>query len=159
VKKGFQLVPVLEGDAGSIYTIQFERESPSEFDKFLANEMVRGQKASFERLVSKLREMSNEYGFEAGLFKVEEGKRRDYVVALIEGKIRLYCLRIDDTLIVVGNGGVKDTRTYQDDPHLNASVEDLQMVHDRLMKRIYSGRILVDRNNGALRGSLNFYKD
>lgn len=152
-------MPVSLKDAGSIYTIQFEGEPQTEFDKFLGDEKVKKEQVSLERLVAKLNEMSSDYGFCASCFNEEEGKKRDYVVALRDGKIRLYCLLIRDTLIVVGNGGVKKTRTYQEDPHLKASVEDMQSVHDQLMNRIYSGRILVDHNTGVLRGSLSFLKD
>lgn len=158
MKPGFKIVPVFLKDAGSIYTIQFEGETLTEFDKFLGDSRVKRQAASLKRLASKLDEMASEYGFVSDLFKEEEGSRRDYVVALSEGKIRLYCLLIQDTLIIVGNGGVKKTRTYQEDPHLNTSVEDMQRVNDQLMSRIYSGRIRVDRNTGVLRGALNFFK-
>ncbi|NTW51486.1 MAG: hypothetical protein HGB22_02685 [Chlorobiaceae bacterium] len=159
MKQGFKIVPVNLGVAGSIYTIQLEEESQTEFDKFLMADDVNNQEASLNRIKSKLIEMSTEYGFAAHYFKESEGRKRDYVSALSDGKLRLYCLRIDNTLLVVGNGGVKTTRTYQEAPHLNASVEDLQRVHDLLMKRIYSGRIHVDHNTGVLRGSMNFFKD
>lgn len=148
-------MPEYSGDGGTLYTIQFEDES-SEFDKFLQNKEVREDQAAFERLLSKLGAMIQEYGFGEEFFKVNEGKRGDYVVALSEQKIRLYCLRIESVLLIVGNGGVKTTRTYQQDPHLKASVEELQMVHRLVMGRIYSGSIRVDHSTGKLRGLLSF---
>lgn len=156
MKRSFKIVPVDSGDGGSVYTIQFDGESRSEFDKFLKNKLVREERDAYERLISKLGAMTNEYGFEGELFKENEGKRNDYVVALSEGVLRLYCLRVDNTLLIIGNGGVKRTRTSQEDSHLNSSVEDLQMVHKCVMHRIFSGGIHVDRITGALRGSLNF---
>ncbi|NTU74025.1 hypothetical protein HGB07_07770 [Candidatus Roizmanbacteria bacterium] len=106
--------------------------------------------------MAKLKEMSRESGFLGGFFKEKEGSRRDYVVDLREDKLRLYCLRVDDFLLIVGSGGVKTTRTYQEDPHLLASVEDLQMVHDLFMRMYLSGKIRVDSNTGTLRGTLKF---
>lgn len=147
------------GDAGSIYTIQLQGEVETEFDKFLINKEVAKEQDSLSRLVSKLEAMSDDYGFESELFKEEEGSRWDYVVALREGQLRLYCLRIENVLLIVGNGGVKTVRTYQQDPHLSASVEDLQEVHKVLMSRIYSGKLHVDRHTGSLRGLLNFFND
>jgi hypothetical protein len=158
-QRGFKLEPVHSGDAGSIYTIQFEGELQTEFDKFLENESVRKEKTSFDRILGKLRDMSDEYGFPGDLFKEEEGCRWDYVVALSEDNLRLYCLRIDDVLIIIGNGGEKTTRTYQEDPHLNVAVEDLQMVHKVIMSKITCGLIRYDRRTGTLRGSLNFFTD
>jgi hypothetical protein len=159
VKQGFAIVPVTSGDGGSLYTIQYDGESQSEFDKFLENEEVQKERSSRSRLVAKLNEMVHEYGFVREFFKEEEGKRWDYVVALKEGRLRLYCLRAEDFLLIVGNGGVKKTRTYQQDSHLNASVEELQRVHKLVMNRIYSGRILVERHSGVLRGALNFSQE
>lgn len=161
-RRGFKVELVESGLAGSIYTILFYGESQAdqtEFDKFLSNKAVISQKASLQRLLAKLTSMSNDYGFPGEFFKEEEGARRDYVVALREQKLRLYCLRIDKVLLVVGNGGVKTTQTYQEDPLLFASVEDLQMVHDLFMKRYLLGKIRVDRNTGILRGSLDFHID
>jgi hypothetical protein len=149
-------VSVDSGDGGSVYTIQFDGESQSEFDKFLKNKLVREERGAFERLISRLEAMTKEYGFKEEQFKEKEGKKKDYVVALSEGVLRLYCLRIENTLLIIGNGGVKRTRTYQQDSHLNSSVEDLQMVNKCIMRRIFSGGIHVDRITGELRGSLNF---
>lgn len=152
----FKIVPVRSSDAGSIYTIQFEGESQTEFDKFLTNTRVHKQKIAFNKILGLLDVMSKTYGFLEQFFKNEEGCRWDYVVALREGKLRLYCLRVDNMLLIIGNGGVKTTDTYQEDPYLNASVEDLQMVHKVVMGKINSGRLHYDRNTGVLRGSLNF---
>lgn len=157
MKRRFKIVPVGSGDGGSVYTIQFDGESQSEFDKFLKNKLVRNERGAFERLISKLEAMTKEYGFKEEQFKEKEGKKKDYVVALSEGVLRLYCLRVENALLIIGNGGVKRTRTYQQDSHLKSSVEDLQMVHKCVMHRIYSGGIHVDHITGELRGSLNFF--
>jgi len=156
--KGFKIAPVKSGDAGSIYTIQFEGESQTEFDKFLLSEGGDHQSDAFERLLSQLDVMVNKYGFLEDFFKIEEGCRLDYVVALRDLYLRLYCLRIDDALLVVGNGGVKNTQTYQEDARLYASVTDLQMVHKVIMSKINSGLIRYDRVTGTLCGSLNLYQ-
>lgn len=57
-----------------------------------------------------------------------EGKMSDNMAALAidSRKLRLYCLRVSDHVLVVGNGGVKSTATYEEDPILNGYVCDLQ---------------------------------
>lgn len=64
-----------------------------------------------------------------------EGKMKDNVVALSidSKKLRLYCLRISDQILIVGNGGVKNTRTYNESVELNGYVMDLQKF-DELLK-------------------------
>ena len=58
-----------------------------------------------------------------------EGKMSDNLAALAidSRKLRLYCLRISDQIMIVGNGGVKTTRTYKEDEELSGYVMDLQL--------------------------------
>ena len=42
------------------------------------------------------------------------------------GKLRLYCLRISDQILIIGNGGLKNTRTYEESEELSGYVMDLQ---------------------------------
>lgn len=60
----------------------------------------------------------------------------DSVVALpvLKSKLRLYCLRLTDKILVLGNGGVKNNRTYQEDDTLQGYVMDLQKF-ERLLKQ------------------------
>ena len=53
---------------------------------------------------------------------------KDSVAAIpIEGgKLRLYCLRISEQIVILGNGGVKTAKTYEEDSKLYGYVLDLQ---------------------------------
>ena len=42
------------------------------------------------------------------------------------GKLRLYCLRISDQILIIGNDGLKNTRTYEESEELSGYVMDLQ---------------------------------
>ena len=42
------------------------------------------------------------------------------------GKLRLYCLRISDQILIIGNGGLKNTRTHEESEELSGYVMDLQ---------------------------------
>ncbi len=42
------------------------------------------------------------------------------------GKLHLYCLRISDQILIIGNGGLKNTRTYEESEELSGYVMDLQ---------------------------------
>ena len=77
-----------------------------------------------------------------------EGKMNDdvYALSLDSHKLRLYCLRISDQILILGNGGVKDTRTYQDDETLSGYVMDLQRF-DKLLKQAQKkGNITIEKN-------------
>ena len=70
----------------------------------------------------------------------------DHVQALplMSGKLRLYCLRISDQIVILGNGGVKTTRTYEEDPRLYGYVLDLQKFERLLMQCIEEGRVSIE---------------
>lgn len=74
-----------------------------------------------------------------------EGKFRDRVFALPIDKacLRLYCIRLSDSILIVGNGGKKDTATYQENNELRGYVLTLQKL-DALIKHCeISGNIKV----------------
>lgn len=58
----------------------------------------------------------------------------DNVVALSldSRKLRLYCLRLSDKILILGNGGIKTTRTYQEDETLLGYVCTLQTFNELL---------------------------
>ena len=60
------------------------------------------------------------------------------------GKLRLYCLRISEQIIILGNGGIKNTKSYQEDPKLYGYVLDLQRFEAILKENIEKGYIRVD---------------
>ena len=61
-----------------------------------------------------------------------EGAMRDRVMALPShmdtANLRLYCLNISHKVLILGNGGVKTTQTYQEDAHLHKCVQTLQKI-------------------------------
>lgn len=48
--------------------------------------------------------------------------------------LRLYCLNISHKILVLGNGGVKTTQTYEEDPHLHKCVQTLQKIDIEIKK-------------------------
>lgn len=74
-----------------------------------------------------------------------EGKMRDSVVALpvLRSKLRLYCLRLSDKILVLGNGGVKNSRTYEEDDSLRGYVLTLQKFEELLREGQRDGTVTV----------------
>lgn len=77
-----------------------------------------------------------------------EGKIEDHVAALSidSRKLRLYCLRISDQILIVGNGGVKDSRTYQENEELSGYIIDLQVFDKILAEARKDGSITIEKN-------------
>lgn len=77
-----------------------------------------------------------------------EGRMSDNLCALSidSRRLRLYCLRISNQILIVGNGGEKTTRTYQDDETLSGYVMDLQKFDELLKQAQKSGAISIENN-------------
>ncbi|MBR1667297.1 MAG: hypothetical protein IJ693_03340 [Bacteroidaceae bacterium] len=86
-----------------------------------------------------------------------EGKYGDGVGVIpidVGNKIRLYCLRLSDKILVFGNGGIKDARSWQESETLAAYVKMLINTSRFISSRIKDGTIvLVDKE---IVGNLNF---
>jgi len=72
----------------------------------------------------------------------------------VEKKLRLYCLRLSDKILIFGNGGVKDARTWQESETLAPYVKLLVDTSRFISSRIKDGTmVLVDKE---IVGNLNF---
>lgn len=89
-----------------------------------------------------------------------EGKYGDGVGVIpidVGNKLRLYCLRISDKILIFGNGGIKDSDTWQNSVTLAPYVEMLIDTSRFIASRVRDGKIIiVDKE---LIGNLKFIRD
>ena len=78
-----------------------------------------------------------------------EGKMRDNVCALPiqSGKLRLYCLRLSDSVMIAGNGGVKNVRSYEESEELSGYVVTLQKLDEAIKLAVKKGKITIEEHN------------
>lgn len=129
------------------YSIQFLSEDESEFERFYAkfrSESVYNE--DFERLLNIIGRIADFGAFER--FFRPEGKMSDRVCALpvLKSRLRLYCLRLSDKILILGNGGVKATRTYNEDDTLKGYVITLQNFDRLITEGVKNGSISVTEN-------------
>lgn len=90
-----------------------------------------------------------------------EGTHKDRVMALPSHlettSLRLYLLNINAKILILGNGGLKATTTYEEDAHLNKCVETLQKIVIQL-KQLEKRRIITVSGTKLL-GTLTFTID
>lgn len=67
-------------------------------------------------------------------------------LAIDSRQLRLYCLRISDQILILGNGGVKTTRSYEEDPKLLGYVIDLQSFDKALAEAQRNGTVRIEKN-------------
>lgn len=128
----------------TMYTIQFLSDDDSEFEKFYAkfkDDLEYNE--DFERLLNILGRIAD-FGALERFFR-PEGKMNDSVCALpvLKSKLRLYCLRLSDKILILGNGGVKQTRTYNEDLTLKGYVMTLQKFERLIKTGVMDGSISI----------------
>ena len=138
---------VASTETAGIFSICFEGESFTEFEKF-----VTSNKDHYSRdlniILAAINRMLQVSGFLERYFR-PEGKMRDGVCALpvTSGKLRLYCLRISDSILIAGGGGVKDTRRYEDSEELNGYVISLQKLDCALRQAVKKGEVTIEEHS------------
>ena len=142
-----ELLLVNEGENCTLYTIQFMSEDKSEFERFYAkfkNDVEYDN--DLMRIVALIDKIADKGALER-LFR-PEGKYSDGVCALpvIQSKLRLYCLRLSDKILILGNGGAKTTRTYNEDDVLKGYVITLQNFEKLLKEGEKDGSVVITEN-------------
>lgn len=142
-----ELILVNEAKNCTFYTIQFLSENESEFEQFY-NKFKDDVEFNPDlmRIVGFLGRIAD-FGALERYFR-PEGKMSDNVVALpvVTSKLRLYCLRLSDKILILGNGGVKKTKSYEEDDELSGYVITLQNFDKLIKEGTENGTIIVTEN-------------
>lgn len=145
--KTINLKTIEQNDNVSLYSICFNGNDVSEYEDFLMKFKDNSTlNYDFQRILLALEKIIDRGALER-FFRIE-GKMNDRVSALAidSRKLRLYCLRISDQILIVGNGGVKTTRTYQEDEQLSGYVMDLQRFDELLKQAQQNSSITIEKN-------------
>ncbi|MBK7626043.1 MAG: hypothetical protein IPJ16_02375 [Bacteroidales bacterium] len=143
MKKKLEIELFEEHTNVNIYTVRYQNDL-SEFDKFL-NKYPLG--CEFDEDIDIIVTWITKIGEKGALERYlrPEGKFKDnvYAIPIETTNLRLYVIRISDHIIILGNGGNKKTKTYNEDPELNSYVEQLQSIDVLLRSRLIKGAIQI----------------
>lgn len=134
----------MDTDICTVYTIQFSEESESEYERFFSKFIGDAElNQDLLRIVQLVDKIAEEGALER--FFRPEGKMRDSVVALpiLRSRLRIYCLRLSDRILILGNGGVKNSRTYQEDDSLRGYVVTLQKFEELIKDGQKDGSVMI----------------
>ncbi len=153
------LIELLEdGEKVSLYSPRFEGEEYTEFEKFLLA-YKDNYPHDIQVLIRRI-DLIKLSGAEDRHFRYE-GSVSDRVMALPShidtAKLRLYCLNLSHKVLILGNGGVKTTKTYEEDPHLHKCVQTLQKIDIEIREKEKQKVITIQGTN--LNGPLVFTID
>lgn len=136
---------ITETDNVSIYSPKYEGETLSEFEKFLVSNQSHSNpqlKIFFDAIISVVRKIE-ECGARENLFRLEGGKVKAIPLVVhirrldkTVGKMRLYCLRLSERVLIIGNGGVTTARRYEEDPIHFAYVTKLRELDQHIWRLV-----------------------
>ena len=165
VKRSITIKHITISDAVGVYSLQFSDKTTTEFLDFISkykdisNPLL---KEDFNRIVAILKKIIANGALER-LFRTREGKIKDGVVAVpldIVGRrkgcgtLRLYCLRISDEVLILGNGGIKYGNSYNDNAELNSYVTNLAELDRVIRKFTRQGKIKITGKTVILQENL-----
>ena len=164
MKRAVEIKPIPISRIVGIYSLQFVDSPQSEFVAFMskykdiADPII---KNDFDRIIKILKKIIDSGALER-YFRTSESKIKDGVVAVPlditkrkkgMGTLRLYCLRISDEVLIIGNGGIKKA-TYNENKELFRYVSDLAEL-DKVIKRlIRNGKLIIQGKNLILQDHL-----
>lgn len=143
----------------NFYSIHLEGEELSEFENFF-EKFPEGcsYDEEIDVVISWLDKISERGALER--YFRPEGHSGDGVGVIpidIGNKIRLYCIRLSNNILIFGNGGVKDAKSWQQSTPLAPYVKLLIDTSRFIQSRIKDGTIvLVDKE---IIGNLNFTRN
>lgn len=156
----YQLVELeeLTGRKATIYSVLEEDEEDTVFEKFII-QYESNYQDEVDNILESLANIGQQFGARKQFFKTEEGKLGDLVCALFDNPdkhLRLYCVRFGATAIIIGGGGPKNTRTWQEDPNLSREAERMIQVSADIYQRIKDREIRWSPDGRELMGDLTF---
>ena len=155
----FEIVKLrsLCGKKVSVYSIILEDDKHTLFERFISEAQIAFPNELAD-LKNQIKVISEYTGIRDGFFDKPEGKFGQDIVALFDKKkkLRLYCMQIGHVVLILGGGGPKTTRTFQEDPKLKVENDILRMVCDALDRRIKEREIKLLPNSIELTGNLIF---
>jgi len=137
------------GSKAKIYSIMFDGDNQTLLDHFFEDN--KHYESDLIEIASKLVSMGNSTGCRIQYFKENEGAPGDGVVALRYNRMRLYCLRFDNTCIFIGSGGYKSPliSAYQEDPSLNSKAQQMKAIAACINKAIIEKDLLI-KEDGSI---------
>ncbi|MDP1801853.1 MAG: hypothetical protein Q8L81_10905 [Bacteroidota bacterium] len=153
MKRKIVIELIEECDKVNYYAIRFKDETINQFDKFYDKfENDPFYTKDFDVIVTWLNKIGED-GADAAFFRSEGGSLKGLPVDT--SKLRLYCFRVNECIVVLGNGGHKKSRTYQEDPELHKHVQDLNEAGRQLWNR-FNNTTSASIYNCTLIGNLEF---
>jgi hypothetical protein len=140
------------------YTVRWDEADLSETDKFL--QKYRGAPdigKDLSEIVALLEEIGDNRGAKDMYFRRHAGKASELPplgvfevnsleIAFFDNKLRLFCLKISEEVVILFNGGKKESQKTQDSPDLNLPFYEAQIFCSKILKALQEKTIVLKNN-------------
>jgi len=135
-----------------IYTVRFKHEKQNETDRFISRFIANDEyKDDFNIIIYWIRKI----GSSGSLERYFRPEKKAKAIPLESGySLRLYCYRINDETLILGNGGVKTSNKVQNSPDCFPHFELMNHVAKKVYWGLNDGRLKLEK--GQLSGELEF---
>lgn len=159
MKQRYKVELVEEHEVVNFYSIYLENKEQSELEDFLNNfPLGCAYDEEIDVIVSWIDKIAERGALER--YFRPEGSYGDGVGVIpidVGNKIRLYCLRLTDHILIFGNGGIKDVARWEDSKKLASYVRILIDTSRFIMSRLKNGTL--ELRGKEIVGDLNFIRD
>lgn len=136
----------------NFYTIRFENDEISETDSFIARFEEDPEHCNDLGIILQwIATMGEEKGTLERYFRPE---RKAQAIPIVTSGLRLYCIRISDELVILGNGGIKESQKVQNSPTAFPQFKLMNKLAYALERSIAKGKTIS--NGKDLSGVLKF---
>ena len=140
------------GKGANLYAIHFNDKTDNETDEFISRFLGNPKyKKDFDTIIRRIEKILEDGALER-YFRPE---RKASALPIYSSDLRLYCFRLNDKILIIGNGGIKTTKKVQDSPDC---FPYFNLMNDLAYKLEYrlgeSGSVKV--NDKELKGNLRF---
>jgi hypothetical protein len=154
----FVLEPFLEDfKLVTYYSVRWDTHELSETDKFIQKFLKQEilYKKDLQEILTLIEEIGNERGakdiyfsrFEESATALPPSKSliiNGLEILFYENKLRLYCIKISENIVVLFNGGVKSSQKVSDSPDIALKFREAQIFAKKIWRAIVEKDILVD---------------
>ena len=151
--KKLSIILLEEYEKVNFYSFQFENETHTEFENFLLS-FSESHPNDIGTIMYRLERIIKD-GIDERHFRYA-GQWKDRTAELPShydtANLRLYCICVSPKILILGNGGLKTTPTYNEDAYLDKCVETLKKIDFELrLKEKTFKNFIIDKNiNGDL---------
>jgi hypothetical protein len=152
VKRYFEIKEYASGDNTRVYTIHETGASLSETDQFFSQFKDDPKfKKDIEIIVKWIKKISSEGALERFFRPENKGE----AIPIESSKLRLYCYRVNDNILILGNGGQKTSRSVQNSPEAFPHFQTINEVALIVKWKESQGKLSIEGNH--LKGELRFF--